>query len=107
MFSARVQRSAGLAMKEGSEPSAARSVREALASPSTELDPATRAFMEPRLGHDFSKVRIYAGEPAAGSALELSARTDVPAMAQSIILQMPAAKRPPRSLRRSRRLSKG
>ncbi|HSU16504.1 MAG TPA: DUF4157 domain-containing protein [Longimicrobium sp.] len=38
------------------------------------LDPATRAFMEPRLGHDFSRVRIHTGTAAASSAESLSAR---------------------------------
>jgi hypothetical protein len=37
------------------------------------LDPATRAFMEPRFGHDFSKVRIHYDPPAAASAEKLNA----------------------------------
>ena len=37
-------------------------------------DPATRAFMEPRLGHDFSTVRVHADGAAAASASSLSAR---------------------------------
>jgi hypothetical protein len=32
------------------------------------LDPATRAFMEPRLGHDFSQVRMHTDARAVGSA---------------------------------------
>ena len=53
---------------------AARYVQEALASPASALDPGTRAFMDPRLGHDFNKVRIHAGETAAESARGLGAR---------------------------------
>lgn len=43
-------------------------VREVLASPGQSLDLATRAFMEPRFGHDFSQVRIHADAQAAQSA---------------------------------------
>lgn len=32
------------------------------------LDPATRAFMEPRFGHDFSRVRVHTDGRAAASA---------------------------------------
>src|SRR4249920_2913060 len=35
-------------------------VHQALNSSGQPLDAATRAFMEPRFGHDFSKVRIHA-----------------------------------------------
>lgn len=35
-------------------------VREVLRSPGQPLDLATRAFFEPRFGHDFSHVRVYA-----------------------------------------------
>ena len=38
------------------------------------LDRATRAFMEPRFGHDFSQVRIHADGEAAQSASELHAK---------------------------------
>jgi Domain of unknown function (DUF4157)/HNH/ENDO VII superfamily nuclease with conserved GHE residues len=38
------------------------------------LDAATRAFMEPRFGCDFSRVRIHAGADAESSAAALSAR---------------------------------
>ena len=34
-------------------------VHKALRSPGQPLDPATRAFMEPLFGHDFSKVRVH------------------------------------------------
>lgn len=37
-------------------------------SGSTPLDPATRAFMEPRFGHDFSHVRVHADAAAASAA---------------------------------------
>lgn len=35
-------------------------VHEVLRSPGQPLDAATRAFMEPRFGHDFSRVRVHA-----------------------------------------------
>lgn len=38
------------------------------------LDPATRAVMESRLGHDFSRVRVHADSKAAESAMALKAR---------------------------------
>src|SRR5579875_3527857 len=38
------------------------------------LDAATRAYMEPRFGHDFSQVRIHADEQAAEEARALNAR---------------------------------
>jgi uncharacterized protein DUF4157/OmpA family protein len=38
------------------------------------LDPATRAFFEPRLGHDFGAVRVHTGPRAADSARSVSAR---------------------------------
>ncbi|NTU83536.1 MAG: DUF4157 domain-containing protein [Chloroflexales bacterium] len=38
------------------------------------LDPATRAFMEPRLGHDFGRVRVHAGPRAAEAARSVGAR---------------------------------
>jgi hypothetical protein len=54
------------------EPSDARSappiVHEALAGPATPLDPGTRAFMDARLGYDFSRVRLHCDERAATSA---------------------------------------
>lgn len=39
-------------------------VHEALGSFGQPLDPATRAFMEPRFGHDFSRVRVHSGAAA-------------------------------------------
>ncbi len=38
------------------------------------LDAATRAFMEPRFGHDFSRVRVHTDAPAVASAEALAAR---------------------------------
>ena len=49
------------------------SVDRALASPARSLDPATRAAMEPRFGHDFSRVRIHTGGQADASARALDA----------------------------------
>jgi Domain of unknown function (DUF4157)/DNA/RNA non-specific endonuclease len=43
-------------------------VHEVLNSPGQQLDPATRAFMEPRFGHDFGNVRVHTDARAAESA---------------------------------------
>lgn len=43
-------------------------VRDVLHLSGKPLDPATRAFMEPRFGYDFSQVRVHAGIEAARSA---------------------------------------
>jgi hypothetical protein len=48
-------------------------VHEVLRSPGQPLDAATRAFMEPRFGHDFSKVRLHTDEKAAESARSVHA----------------------------------
>ena len=48
-------------------------VHEVLRSPGQPLDPATRAFMEPRFGHDFSQVRVHTDERAAESAQAVNA----------------------------------
>jgi pimeloyl-ACP methyl ester carboxylesterase len=48
-------------------------VHEVLGSPGQPLDPATRAYMEPRFGHDFSRVRVHADARAAKSADTVSA----------------------------------
>lgn len=42
-------------------------VHEVLRSGGQPLDPATRAFMEPRLGHDFSRVAVYSPQSASGN----------------------------------------
>jgi hypothetical protein len=44
-----------------------------LATPGRPLDASTRAWAEPRLAHDFSKVRIHSGEAAAQAAGTLQA----------------------------------
>ncbi len=49
------------------------SVHETLASSGRPLDLETRAFFEPRFGHDFSRVRIHAGTDAAHSARDVRA----------------------------------
>jgi hypothetical protein len=49
-------------------------VHDVLRSPGEPLDAATRAFMEPRFGHDFSKVRVHADARAAESASSIDAR---------------------------------
>lgn len=49
-------------------------VQEVLRSPGTPLDPATRAFMEPRFGHDFSNVRLHTNAKAAESARAVNAQ---------------------------------
>lgn len=49
-------------------------VHEALRSPGVPLDAASRAFMEPRFGHDFSRVRIHIGPEAVRSARAVGAR---------------------------------
>lgn len=48
-------------------------VHEVLRSSGQPLDPATRAFMEPRFGHDFSQVRVHTDTRAAKSAGEMTA----------------------------------
>ena len=49
-------------------------VQKVLASPGQPLGPAVRNFMEPRLGHDFSQVRVHATSRAAESAQALGAK---------------------------------
>jgi hypothetical protein len=48
-------------------------VHEVLRSPGQSLDPATRAFMEPRFGHDFSHVRVHTDARAAESSQDIQA----------------------------------
>jgi|GEM_PF-1479415 len=48
-------------------------VHQVLGSPGQPLDPQTRAFMEPRFGHDFSKVRVHTDERANQSASSVNA----------------------------------
>ena len=49
-------------------------VHDVLRSPGQPLDAATRNFMEPRFGHDFSLVRVHTGTQADESARAVSAR---------------------------------
>lgn len=49
-------------------------VQDVLRSPGQPLDAETRAFMEPRFGHDFSKVRIHSDGLAAEAASSIDAR---------------------------------
>jgi hypothetical protein len=49
-------------------------VHDVLRSPGQPLDAATRAFMEPRFGHDFSRVRIHTDARAAESATAVGAK---------------------------------
>jgi hypothetical protein len=48
-------------------------VHEVLREPGQPLDPGTRAFFEPRFGHDFSQVRIHTDGKAAESARAINA----------------------------------
>ncbi len=49
-------------------------MHDVLRSPGQPLDTATRAFMEPRFGHDFSRIRIHADRSASRSAEAVAAR---------------------------------
>jgi hypothetical protein len=60
--------------ENGAEAGAApRSVHEVLRAPGRSLDASTRAWMEPRFGHDFSNVRVHTGSAAAQSARDVNA----------------------------------
>jgi hypothetical protein len=48
-------------------------VHDVVRAPGQSLDPATRTFMEPRFGHDFSRVRVHTDAIAAQSAREVHA----------------------------------
>lgn len=48
-------------------------VHDALSSPGQPLAPATRTFMEPRFGHDFTKIRVHTDETASKSANAVNA----------------------------------
>jgi Domain of unknown function (DUF4157) len=48
-------------------------VQNVLGSGGQPLDPAIRAFMEPRFGHDFGRVRVHTNTKAADSARAVSA----------------------------------
>jgi len=49
-------------------------VHEVMGSPSQPLDPATRDFMEPRFGYDFSRVRVHSGTFAEQSTRDVNAK---------------------------------
>jgi Domain of unknown function (DUF4157) len=49
-------------------------VGEVLQSPGQPLEPATRTFMEPRFGYDFSRVQVHTDTRAAESARAVNAR---------------------------------
>jgi Domain of unknown function (DUF4157) len=57
-----------------SSPSAPAAAAQAIPDDGQPLDAATRAFMEPRFGHDFAKVRVHTDARAAESAASYSAR---------------------------------
>jgi hypothetical protein len=64
----------GSAVWEAGEPGAAPPiVREALESSGEPLPPTPRAFLEARLGHDFSRVRVHADARAAEAARSVGA----------------------------------
>jgi hypothetical protein len=48
-------------------------VHEVLESPGQPLDSATRSYMEPRFGHDFSHVRVHSDSRAASAAQAVNA----------------------------------
>jgi len=56
------------AVNEHAQETVPPSVHEVLNSPGQPLDAATRAFFEPRFGHDFGKVRVHTDMKAAQSA---------------------------------------
>jgi Domain of unknown function (DUF4157) len=49
-------------------------VHQVLRSPGQPLDPASRAYFEPRFRHDFSRVRVHTDQRAADAARGLAAR---------------------------------
>lgn len=49
-------------------------VHEVLRSPGQPLDPATRAFMEPRFGYDFGNVRVHTDARADAASASVGAR---------------------------------
>jgi len=49
-------------------------VHDVLRSPGQPLDATTRAFMEPRFGHDFGKIRVHADDAADRASRSLGAR---------------------------------
>ena len=66
----RLQRKAA---QQGTPTTAPSIVHDVLRSPGQPLDAATRAYMEPRFGHDFSQVRVHTNHHAAESAQTVNA----------------------------------
>ena len=64
-----IRRKETAASAEGAPPI----VHDVLRSPGRPLDPAARAFMEPRFGVDFSQVRVHDDRPASESARSVNA----------------------------------
>jgi hypothetical protein len=62
------------AQSNGRMDAAPASVDQALASPGRPLEPALRQDMEPRFGHDFSRVRVHSGAAAEQSAQGVNAK---------------------------------
>jgi len=60
--------------QQGGDPGLAPRTRETLSTAGQPLDQATRAFMEPRFGHDFSRVRVHMDAQSARTAAEMDAR---------------------------------
>lgn len=65
------------------------SVLDVLRSPGQPLDPATRAFMEPRFGYDFGSVRLHSDPAASKSAADVQARAYT--VGQHVVLREPAS----------------
>lgn len=61
------------AVKRGAPAAVPPIVHDVLRSPGQPLAPAIRAFMEPRFGHDFSRVRVHTDGRAAESARAVGA----------------------------------
>jgi uncharacterized protein DUF4157 len=60
-------------LRAGNENTTPPTLNEVLTAPGAPLDSATRDFMEPRFGQDFSDVRVHADTKAAESAEDLQA----------------------------------
>ena len=70
----RLQRLSRSSVDAGQSPASAPPiVHEVLSSPGRPLEAATRAFMEPRFGYDFSEVRVHDDPRAAASARSVNA----------------------------------
>jgi len=63
----------GVESADVGETAAAPIVHDVLRSPGQPLDAATRAYFEPRFGHDFSRVRVHTNSKAADSVRSVGA----------------------------------